>query len=159
MPKLKFMPWIDALPEVGDPIRLTRDALAAKLEQADALENRATALRAEVKAGREALIGRVMQRWTLLDLETAGNVTERMTHPLPLSCVQDEQLRAAIRALEGAQSPLDALALFEREVVRQHNLMSTATDEERTATLCRALNWWNFAVVPLLERLERQGGQ
>lgn len=81
MPKLKFMPWIDALPEVGDPIRSTRDALAAKLEQADALENRAMALRATVEAGRKALLVRVLQRWTLRDLESAGFAVVPLQEP------------------------------------------------------------------------------
>lgn len=72
MPKLKFMPWLDALPEVGDPICSTRDELAAMLEQANELESRAMALRATVEAGRKALLVRVLQRWTLRDLESAG---------------------------------------------------------------------------------------
>lgn len=159
MSKHSFMPWIDALPEVGDKIRTTRDVLASKLAQADALEHQAASLRAEVKIGRETLIIHIMQQWTHLDLgAAAGAAGERQVNSLPLSCIQDDQLRAAIRSLEGLQSPLDALALFEQEVVRQHNLMSSATDAERMATLQRALNWWNFAVVPLMERLERQGG-
>lgn len=36
-------------------------------------------------------------------------------------------------------------------IVRQHNLLSTATLEERLATLDRLLNWWNFVALPVLE--------
>jgi hypothetical protein len=53
----KFMPWVDLLPEVGDPIRNERNKLAAKLASAEELEKQAAALRAEsVRAARPCWI-------------------------------------------------------------------------------------------------------
>jgi hypothetical protein len=36
-------------------------------------------------------------------------------------------------------------------IVRQHNLLSTATEEERRATIDRFILWWNFVVIPVLD--------
>lgn len=149
----KFMPWVDLLPEVGDPIRSERDKLAATLAEADALEVRAAELRRAAITARGPLLARALTLWSLAELEDAGNRAEAITHPVPLRCIEDYELRDAIRALEGAQGPLDVLRLFSQKVIRQHNLMTTATEDERSATLHRALNWWNFAVVPMLERM------
>lgn len=41
-----------------------------------------------------------------------------------------------------------------REVVQQHNLLSTATDDERRATVQRHLDWWNSKARHLFEALE-----
>lgn len=68
-----YMHWIDFLPEVGDPIKSARAALAEKLKEADELEIRAQALRAEVSKGNDALMARIMKTWTLADVECAGN--------------------------------------------------------------------------------------
>ena len=68
----KFMPWVDLLPEVGDPIRNERNKLAAKLAEAEELERQAAALRAAVREGRAALLDRVMKQWTLHDIEQAA---------------------------------------------------------------------------------------
>lgn len=76
MPSQSFMPWVDALHEVGQPIKSARDALAVKLQEADELEARARALRAEVSAGHDALLGRIMKTWTLAELERAGNIAD-----------------------------------------------------------------------------------
>lgn len=46
-----YMPWVDLLPEVADSIRNERDKLAATLTEAEELEKRAAALRAEVREG------------------------------------------------------------------------------------------------------------
>ena len=56
----KFMPWVDLLPEVGDPIRNERNKLAATLASAEELEKQAAALRAGVREGRAALLDRIM---------------------------------------------------------------------------------------------------
>ena len=36
-------------------------------------------------------------------------------------------------------------------IVRQNNLCSTATEEQRTQTLSRLIDWWNFVALPLVE--------
>ena len=68
----KFMPWVDLLPEVGDPIRNERNKLAATLASAEELEKQAAALRAGVREGRAALLDRIMKQWTLHDIEQAA---------------------------------------------------------------------------------------
>lgn len=146
-----YMPWLDRLPEVGDPLLSKRDALARKLDEARALEAQAAALRASVRDGRAELLSRLMTHWSLAEIQAAYDRTESRLFPVPLACVADAELRACISAHEGNASLQDALNLFGTQVVRQHNLLSTATDEERRATLARALDWWNVMVVPLLE--------
>ena len=50
---------------------------------------------------------------------------------------------------------LEVLQAFHAgRVIRQHNLFSTATEEEQRATLHRVFDWWNYGAVPLLTRLE-----
>jgi hypothetical protein len=150
----KFMPWIDFLPEVGTPILAERDRMAGVLAEADQLEQQAAALRAGVRWTRADLFDRIAKKWTLFDIETAarragndGNDGQR----LPVDFVTDPKLREALRALDGGLFPLAALQAFERgQVVRQHNLLSTATDAECRETLNRVLDWWNFAAVPVL---------
>lgn len=68
-----YMQWIDFLAEVGEPIKSARAALVAKLTEADELEARAQALRAEVRTGHDALMARIMKTWTLAEVECAGN--------------------------------------------------------------------------------------
>ena len=36
-----------------------------------------------------------------------------------------------------------------------HNLLSTATDEDRRVTIAAILRWWNGEVVPILMEIER----
>jgi hypothetical protein len=49
-----------------------------------------------------------------------------------------------------ALPPTQALELA-AGIVLQHNLLRTATDAERRATIDRLLNWWNFVAVPILD--------
>jgi len=37
-------------------------------------------------------------------------------------------------------------------IVRQQNLLSTATNEEQCQTLERFINWWNYIVLPLTDK-------
>ena len=151
----KFMPWVDLLPEVGDPIRNERNKLAAKLAEAEELERQAAALRAAVREGRAALLDRVMKQWTLHDIEQAATAAADRGQPFPPGFVKDGELREALRALDGATSALEVLQAFHAgRVIRQHNLFSTATEEEQRATLHRVFDWWNYGAVPLLTRLE-----
>lgn len=63
---------------------------------------------------------------------------------IPLSCIRDDGLRRSIEAAgQGTVTAQTALSLFHEQVIRQHNLLSTATDQERHATLERLLDWWN----------------
>jgi hypothetical protein len=150
-----FMPWVDLLPEVGDPIRKDRDHLAATLADAELLEKRAAALRETVHAGRAALLARVMRQWMLHDIVQAATAAADHDRPFPPGIVKDDELREALRALDGAASPLDILRAFTvGRVIRQHNLFSTATAAERDATLHRVMDWWNYGAVPLLARLD-----
>lgn len=150
-----YMPWVDLLPEVGDPIRNERDKLAATLTEAEELEKRAAALRAGVREGRAAFFGRVMKQWTLHDIEQAATAAGDRGQPFPTGFVNDGELREALRALDGAPSPLEVLQAFHAgRVIRQHNLFSTATEEEHRATLHRVFDWWNYGAVPLLTRLD-----
>ncbi len=146
-----YMPWLDRLPEVGTPLLDKRDELARKLDEARALEAQAAALRDSVKEGRAELLARLMTTWSLAEIQAAYDRTESQLYPVPLATVNDAELRACISAHEGQASMHDALNLFGTQVVRQHNLLSTATDTERRATLARALDWWNLMVVPLLD--------
>lgn len=43
-----------------------------------------------------------------------------------------------------------------RHIVRQHNLLSTATDQERRETIARLTRWWNETAWPAIERAERE---
>lgn len=151
----KFMPWVDLLPEVGDSIRNERNKLVAKLASAEELEKQAAALRAGIRAGRVARLDRIMKQWTLHDIEQAATAAADRGQPFPLGVVKDVELREALRALDGAPSPLKVLQAFHAgRVIRQHLLFSTATEEEQRATLRRVFDWWNYGAVPLLTRLE-----
>jgi len=153
-----FMKWVNLLPEVGDPIRNARDNLSAQLGEAEDLERRAAALRARVKEGRAALMNRILEQWTQNDIKQAATAAADRGQPLPISFVKDDELRGALRVLDGAMSSQDVLQAFQAgRVIRQHNIFSTATDEERAAMLRRVFDWWNYGAVPVLTRLEDQG--
>ncbi len=40
------------------------------------------------------------------------------------------------------------------EVVQQHNLLSTATEDERKATISRHIDWWNHTALPVMNLAE-----
>jgi hypothetical protein len=42
------------------------------------------------------------------------------------------------------------------EVVQQHNLLSTATEEERKDTISRHIDWWNHTALPVIAMAENQ---
>ncbi len=147
----KFMPWVDFLPEIGTPILKERDKLAGVLSEADRLEQLAATLRESVRDGRAELFDGIAKRWTLFDIESAARRAGINGQPFPDGAVTDPKLREALRALDGGLFPLAALQAFESgQVVRQHNLLSTATDAECRETLDRVLTWWNLAAVPVL---------
>jgi hypothetical protein len=155
-----FMGWIDALPEVGDPIRKERAKLQQLAEQATELERHALALRGQVRAGQAALGERVARNWATHDIEAAQSAARRARSLARSPAAElDVQLRRELDALDGAHLAAEALQAFHAGgVMRQANLLSTATDEERRAAVVQVLTWWNEAALPVLERLEAGRG-
>lgn len=151
--KPRFMPWVDLLNHVDQPILNERDRLAKLLEAADTLEVQADQLRKDAHRARAVLLLHVTKNWSMDEMRAALRQAESLIHLIPLQNIEDADLRDAIRSLEGIQSPIDVLNLFQAHVIRQHNLLSTATDAERIEALRRALTWWNFAASPLMKRL------
>lgn len=147
-----FMYWVACLPEVGDPILLARDDLAALLARADALEAKAAALRAEARAGQGRLLERLDAEWSPeLVKRTVEQYGERAE---VLRYIVDDDVRQAARALD-IVGALEVLRAFnDGRVIRQHNLFSTAPEVDRAATLRRVFDWWNYCAVPYLNRVE-----
>ena len=145
----KLLPWIDWLPEVGEAILADRTKLALRLQEADRMEEQARAIRAEVRASCVALNMRIQQQWTPGEIARARAKTEKLGNI--------GELHTAIRAMDGLQSPLDAISLYHEHVIKQHNLIKGASNEELRATPERALAWWNLAVSPMLDRMGGSG--
>ena len=150
-----FMPWIDHLHEVGDPIQKERGKLHELAQRAVDLEREACALRDQVAMGHAALLLKVMKYWTLADIQDA---CEKVRHLDPMAAIRaqvdDSALRERINALDGWHLASEALQIFDQaDVLRQHNLLSTATEEERAQALGRVLAWWNHVGRPACERL------
>jgi hypothetical protein len=150
-----FMPWINHLHEVGDPIQIERDKLLALAQRALDLEREACALRDQVTIGQAALVLKVMKHWTLADIQDA---CEKVRQLDPMAAfraqVDDSALRERINALDGWHLASEALQIFDQAgVLRQHNLLSTATEEERAQALGRVLAWWAHVGRPVCERL------
>ncbi len=136
-----FMAWIDHLPEVGDPIRNARSKLQAMAAQAADLEQQAAALQAQMRVGQVDLLARVMKQWTLADLQSAANAADS-ADPLALARMQidDDELRVKLQPMDGWHLASEALQAFGGAgVIRQHNLLSTASESERLVTLKRLL--------------------
>lgn len=152
----KVMTWIDLLPNVDRSLLLDRDRLALKLTQACALEKHAAMLRAGAKVARALLIEQIVNRWPLQDIENAARASGECLEPFPEGYTPpDPFLRDLLRDLHVSASALDVLRAFAGgQVIRQHNLLSTATEEERRETLSRVLDWWNFGAVPVLARFD-----
>jgi hypothetical protein len=106
-----------------------------------------------VRAGQTELLTKAMKLWSLAEIQAAAQAADR-ADPMTLARAQVED--AALRALDGWHLASEALQSFETAgVIRQHNLLSTASDEERAQTLARVLAWWNHAGRPVCERLKR----
>lgn len=157
---VEFMAWIDALPEVGDPIRKERAKLLQLAEQAAELERHALALRAQVLSGQAALADRVARHWPASDIEAAHQKALNARRAArPAAGGVGGHLRDALDALDGAHLAAEALQAFDSgRLLRQANLVSTATHEARHAALAEVMAWWNEAAVPVLERLEEGRG-
>ena len=57
-----------------------------------------------------------------------------------------------------ADDMLKALQAAE-QIVSQHNLLSTAGEQERRDTIERCITWWNETAVPAIDRAEGRGNQ
>lgn len=160
-----FMGWVDHLPEVGDPIRTERSKLLELARQATELERSALEMRAHVLAGQAELLAKVMQHWTPADTERARDQADKIGGSARLNAVllcqlQDAPLFEQLCRLDGMHLAAEALRAFsDGGVIGQHNLLSTATDAERRATLARVLAWWNVAGVPVYDRLSAGPGR
>ena len=151
----QFSAWIEHLPAVTDAIRAERDKLLSIATEAAELEQRALALRRKVGKGQTALMLRVLQEWTLEDIQNASAASADADAPLRAS-VEDPGLRDRLTLLthDGMHLGVEALQVFdEARVIRQHNLLSTASDNERRETLGRVIAWWNLVARPVCERL------
>lgn len=150
-----FMPWIDHLREVGEPIQKERGKLRELAQRAVDLECEACALRDQVAMGQAALLLKAMKHWTLADIQDACERVRGVDSAATIRTqVDDGALRERINALDGWHLASEALQIFdEAGVLRQHNLLSTATEEERAQALGRVLDWWNHVGRPVCERL------
>ena len=150
-----FMPWIDHLPEVGDPIRRERAKLLELAEQAAELERHAAAVRALVQSGQAELMTKVMKHWTLADIQSAAQAADRLDPAARARAeVDDTPLRERLQQFDGWQLASEALTTFQAaRVIRQEDLLTSATDAERRRTLERVLAWWDHAARPVCRRL------
>lgn len=152
--KRLFMPWVDHLPEVGDPIRRERAKLVEAAQEAIELERHAVDLRVQVASGQVQLLQRVMGYWTLADIQQAAETADRHDAAgAQRARVGDLGLREQLRTLDGWHLGIEALRAFHAGVILRPDLLTTATDEERLQTLVRVVAWWNLAGAPVYERL------
>lgn len=151
-----FMPWIDHLPEVGDPIRAERTRLRENADMALELERKAAAMRAVVEQGKAKLLTMVMKNWTLADIQEASEAASRR-HPVrqTFNDVEDLALRECLRTLDGKHLASEALQVFQDAgVIRE---LQGELDEMALAQLAaRVLAWWRHLGQPVCDRLAIQ---
>ncbi|HEP8974312.1 TPA: stable inheritance protein KleA [Pseudomonas aeruginosa] len=153
----EFMAWIDKLPEIGDPIRRERSRLLEIAEQAAELDRHAKALRDQLRQGQLTLLNRVMQHYSLGEIEAAERQSSQddATAAL-LRSMQDGQMRTALQGMDGHQPAIEALIAFRNGAVLRHpDLLNSASDEERRNTIKRLIDWWNVAARPAFSRVEK----
>ncbi len=68
--------------------------------------------------------------------------------PTTVTAVTDTR---TITALEQENILLRQAIEAAANIVTQHNLLSTATDEERRAAIARHIEWWNHVALPIIE--------
>ncbi len=71
-----------------------------------------------------------------------------------LRYIVDDDVRCAARALDIAGAREVLRAFKDGRVIRQCNLFSTAPEVDRSATLHRVFDWWNYCAAPYLNRVE-----
>ncbi|MFN7570461.1 MAG: stable inheritance protein KleA [Betaproteobacteria bacterium] len=150
-----FLTWIGLLANLHPATRAERERLRGLAHEALRFEARALALREELGRGRTALEEHIAQHY---GAEQIGHAKERAgAADLPAQLragIDDPMLRGALAGMDEYQLGAEAvLAFYRGRVLRQHNLMSTATDAERLATLGRVLDWANTAARPVADRL------
>lgn len=150
-----FLTWVGLLANLDPATRAERERLRGLAGEALRLEARALALRVELGRGRAALDERIAQNYSA---EQIGHAKERAGgSDLPAQLragIGDPVLRGALVGMDEYQLGAEAvLAFYRGRVLRQHNLMSTATDAERLETLGRVLDWANTAARPVADRL------
>jgi hypothetical protein len=69
----------------------------------------------------------------------------------------DEIDWANARLIAEAPNLVDVLEAAHACFNGQHNLLSTATDDERKVVVENFLNWWNSKALPVLERIKEGG--
>lgn len=154
-PKPVFMPWVDRLPDVGEAALFRRGEVYQLVREAAALERQAVTLMAQARGGQAEFLAEVMQRWTVAEIQSAALQTDPGDPAfLARAQVEDPPLRQRLFRLDGSHLASEALQAFQgAQVIRQHNLLSSASDEDRRQTLARVLAWWNHAARPVCERL------
>ena len=156
----KQMNWICKLSEVGDPILAARARLDHLAQEAHKLEALALAMREQLVAERTGLRLRVAKHWSAQDIALAQAAAapaprQRPCEAFLLDTVDDPVMRAHLSRLDGSHLAAEALIAFHAAgVLRQHNLLSTASTVERSDTLLRVLEWWNIAARPVFDRLD-----
>lgn len=153
----EFMPWIDKLQEIGDPIRRERSRLLEIAQQAAELDRHAKALRAQLKEGQLTLLNRVMKHYSLGEIEAAERQSSQDDATAELvRKMEDGKMRAALQGMDGHQPAIEALIAFRNgAVIRHADLLNGASDEERRNTIKRLIDWWNVAARPAFNRIEK----
>lgn len=146
----RFMPWIDYLPEVGDPIRRRRDSLRRLAQESLAIEAQAHAMRERLRADSRELLVSVLQNWTLQQLETASRMADPRDDDKPASTA----LRMFLTQTEGAPLATEALlAIEESKMLSPVVMAGDSSDAEREQALCRLVEWWRHVGSPICARL------
>lgn len=157
MPTPKTLTWIKHLPAVDEETLAERNKIDAMLAMADNLEREAATLRRMVRTRRAKLLTAVNFHWTLQEISAASEGADAPA-PLPASVLDDPTLSEALRALDEDSTAADVLQAFKTgQVIRQHNLFSTAPLADQLATLHRVFDWWNYGAVPFLARIDEAG--
>ncbi len=151
-----FMSWLDCLPGVDESIQRERAWLRDLAREATELERQTLDLRAHLAGGQTELLARVMKHCTLADIQAASEAARRVD-PLDalLDQVEDGALKERMRTLDGWHLAAEALQVFDQaKVIRQHDIMTAASDAERLQTLARVVAWWNYVGRPVCDRLD-----
>jgi non-ribosomal peptide synthetase component F len=149
-----FMPWVQYLPEVGDPIQKRRESLTAKLNLAYLLERRAAQLVAEARAGERELTASIAENWSPREIEDAERRAGIDRQSLALATIRDDSLRVALQAGDSHLPASEAIRVFGAAEVLRIETVWNANDVERLATLDRVIAWWTFAGKPVYDRME-----
>lgn len=122
--------------------------------EAMCLEARALALRRYVRTTLSRELEDAGSRWSIYEISAARRGDSAGIATQIVREMQDPSMRSALRDLDGHQTGAEAILCFERcGVIRHFNLLTTAPEAERRATLHRLFDWWIIAGRPACERL------